>query len=64
MKVGEYVEKSEPASKFNQKSDPIWNQVFIFDIKTGQETLKFKFFDGTNVIEGWELEIKLEIFRT
>jgi len=39
--------------------EPIWDQTFNFNIKTGTEKIKVMLYDGTSKVAGCEVEIDL-----
>lgn len=39
--------------------EPIWDQSFNFNIKTGTEKIKLMLYDGTSKVAGCELELEL-----
>lgn len=57
LAVGDYSLKTSQLVR--PTNDPVWDEDFVFDIKTGQETLKVVLFDGYSRVPGSEIEISL-----
>lgn len=58
LSVGDYSFKTQEVRPSN---DPVWDEDFHFDIKTGTETLKVALFDGFTRVADSEIEISLDI---